>query len=420
MKTPAILQAFKHEILPAGAQLLQAEDPVTIGGHRLAGRLTSSGTGVVYLARDLGAGLVTIRTTPAGTAEPAPVRARLRAEAACARRLPSSCTAPLLHDGTGATPPYLVSGHIEGPSLERVIDVKGPLPPAMVAALATDLAHVLAAVHDADVVHSNLTPANVVLTKTGLRVIDFGVAQEIPSSGEPAEIGAVADNPGWLAPELFTGKPPGPACDIFGWGCLVTYAATGHSPHDGSAADFQPLDTGDLTEPLRRLVDASAAEDPAARPTAADLAAQLDALPDPPTQVEEAEDPIAVPAVRHEPRRVRTRAMVSALITIATLFFAIPTASEHTATPPPETSRPGPPPPGQRGAPPSNRAAMSAYDAPTPARRPDLGRSRPPRTITWMSCGANSHSGWCSIPGTKDPGTDSRTSGWRITWTSRG
>jgi len=419
LKTPAILQAFKHEILPAGAQLLQAEDPVTIGGHRLAGRLTSSGTGVVYLARDRCGGLVTIRTTPAGTTEPALVRARLSAEAACARLLPSSCSAPLLHDGTGATPPYLVSGHVEGPSLERVIDVKGPLPPAMVTALATDLAHVLAAVHEADVVHGNLTPANVILTKTGLRVIDFGVAQELPSSGQPAEIGAAADNPGWLAPELFTGVTPGPACDIFGWGCLVAYAATGHSPHGG--ADFQPLDTGGMADPLRRLVDASAAEDPAARPTATDLAARLDTLPDTPAAgVEETEDPVAAPAPRHKPRRVRARATVSALVTIAALFFAIPTVSEHRAAPPPETPRPGPPPTSRHRTPPPNTAAMSAYDVPAPTRRPHPGRSRPSRSTIWMSCAANAHSGWCSIPGTKSTGTgtDHGPSGWRITWTS--
>jgi serine/threonine protein kinase len=135
VKTTAILQAFKNEILPAGAQLLQADDPVEIGGHRLAGRLLSSGASVVYLARDRGAGLVTVKTTHAGTTDPGPVRARLRTEAACARRLPSCCTARLLHDGTDRTPPYLISEYLEGPSLERVIDVKGSLSPAMVGAL---------------------------------------------------------------------------------------------------------------------------------------------------------------------------------------------------------------------------------------------------------------------------------------------
>lgn len=437
MKTPAILQAFKREILPAGAQLLHADDPVTIGGHRLTGRLTSSGSGVIYLAHDLDAGLVTIKTAHAGTTEPGPVRARLHAEAACARRLPSSCTAPLLHDGTGETPPYLVSGYVEGPSLERVIDVKGPLPAAMVAALAADLARVLSAVHAADVVHGNLTPANVVLTKSGLRVIDFGVAQEISASGEPAEIGAVADNPGWLAPELLTGAPPGPACDIFGWGCLVAYAATGHSPYGENTAGparFQPLDTGSLADPLRRLVDAAVTEDSTARPTAADLTARLDALPDtgtddPPVAAEPA-DPAdavvapagfaAVPVSRHRPPQVRSRAMVSALITIAALFFAIPTTTEHVLpAPPPKAPRPGSP--SDKPHRTSNKAAISLYGAPpvTARRGRSAAKSRSPRGILWMSC-TGARSGWCSMPGTKGTDPDPRSPGWRITWTPGG
>ncbi|MFB9837571.1 protein kinase domain-containing protein, partial [Actinoallomurus acaciae] len=264
MKTPAIFQAFRNDTLPAGAQLLQAEDPVAVGGHRLAGRLRSGGAGLAYVAHGRGSGLVTVKTAhPGTTTEPEPVRARLRAEAACARRLPSSCSVRLLDDGTDHTPPYLVSEHLDGPSLERIVDVKGPLAPPLVMALAADLAQALAAVHAAGVMHGDLAPGNVVFTKSGLRILDFGVAEGI--SGDPAEIGAVADNPGWLAPELLTGGTPGSACDVFGWGCLVAYAATGQSPYretaPGETARFRPVDTGALRQPLRALVDAAVAED---------------------------------------------------------------------------------------------------------------------------------------------------------------
>lgn len=415
MKTPAILQAFEREILPAGARLLQADDPVTVGGHRLAGRLSSSGTGIVYLACGRGTELVTIRTTPVGTTEPGPVRARLRAEAACARRLPATCTAPLLHDGTDATPPYLVSGHVEGPSLERLIDVTGPLTPAMVAALAADLAEVLAAVHGAGVVHGNLTPANVVLTKSGLRMIDFGVAQEIVDSDEPAEIGTVADNPGWLAPELLTGGAPAPACDVYAWGCLVAYAATGHSPY-GDGARFQPPDTGGLSGPLRELVDAAVSVDPAARPSATALTNALEALPHA-DEPKAAEPPAIVPAASAPPRphRARARAAVSALATLATLLLAVPTATEHSPGPPPRPARPGSPPPSKPQHPTSNAAAMSLYDAPPPVpSRRQAGRSRTPRTVIWMNCGLPD---WCSMPVMTGTDHASRSPGWRITWT---
>ena len=414
MRTPAIFQAFQRDVLPSGADLLQADDPVTVGGHRLAGRLTSSGTGVVYLARDRGGRLVTVRTAHPRATDPGPVRARLRAEAACARRLPASCGAPLLHDGTGETPPYLVSGYVEGPSLERVIDVKGPLPGVMVAALAADLARVLTAVHDAGVVHGNLTPGNIVLTHDGLRVVDFGVAQEFASSGEPAEVGAVADNPGWLAPELLTGGPPSPACDVFGWGCLVAYAATGHSPHATVPARLDALEPS-----LRRLVESAVAENPAARTATADLAAALAAPPtDPPEAVAEPA-PVA--------RRSRGRTLVAALATAAVLLLAIPAGQDH---PParPEAPRPGTPPPAAEPSPRptakpgSNTAALSAYDQPpAPVRRALPTRHRDPRhALIWMSC-SSTRPGRCSLSGIRrdDPSRPGEgPSSWRITWTS--
>lgn len=409
MKTPAILQAFQNDVLPAGAQLLQADDPVEIGGHRLAGRLLSSGAGVVYLAHDRGSGLVTVKTGDAG-----PVRARLRTEAACARRLPSSCTARLIHDGTDQTPPFLVSEHLRGISLERVVDVKGPLPPVMVAGLAAELGQTLAAVHDAGVVHGNLTPANVLLTKDGLRVVDFGVAQEISSSGAPAEAGAAADNPGWLAPELLTGGPPTPACDVYGWGCVIAYAATGHSPPDAT-----PLDV--LPEPLRRLVDAAVAADPADRPTAARLAGPVDA--EPPVPAVRRDPPVVVPALRR--RRVRPRAVASALLTLAALLVAVPAVTGHQTprhAPPPVL---GPPvPPKKTHGRTSNAAARSLYDAPPPAAaEPSRPRSahrspaRPPHGVVWMSCSSD-RPGWCTT-GTS-PSGGSRSSGWRFTWSIPG
>lgn len=429
MRTPAIFQAYQRDILPAGAELLQADDPVTIGGHRLTGRLASKGTGIVYLARDRAARLVTVRTTIAGTPEPGPVRARLRAEAACARRLPPSCTAPLLHDGTSETPPYLVNAYVEGPSLERVVDAKGPLPPAMVSALAADLAHLLAAVHDAGVVHGNLTPGNVILTPDGLRVVDFGVAQEFACSDEPADVGAAADNPGWLAPELLTGGTAGPACDVFGWGCLVTYAATGHSPHGTAPACLEALDS-----PLRRLVEAAVAEDPAARPSAAELgtlpapdAADLETPPaghrTPPSAV----DPpgAAVTTTVRRPQRARARAAVSALVTAIALLIAVPAGEEHTPAPP-KAQRPSAASPRvkPRRSPVSNTAAMSAYGQSAPpvrrARSALHTGSHVPRTVVSMSCSA-SRPGWCSMSGIR-PGVGASSAdgppSWRITWST--
>lgn len=371
MKKPSLPHAFKEGILPAGAQLLQTDDPVSIGGHRLVGRLRSSGSCIVYLACD-GAALVTIKTTNAA-ADHAVVRSRLRAEAACARRLPSVCSGQLLHDRTEQTPPYLVSEYLEGPTLEQVIDVVGPLAPRLVRSLAADLARVLAAVHDAGVLHGNLTPGNVILTKDGARLIDFGLAQQIRPSAEPADVGAVADNPGWLAPELLTGEAPGSACDVFGWGCLVGYAATGHSPATPSADD-RPLD-----DALGPLLEASITDESGDRPTAADLAARLDA------HTVSAHDHRPATVTRPEARRARpvtprrlrrtTRAAFSALVTLAASVLLItPTATGPHRAPPPQAAPIHP-------APPITSHPATLYPRqgdPRPARpKPTAHRERP-------------------------------------------
>ncbi|MFL6051702.1 MAG: serine/threonine-protein kinase, partial [Actinoallomurus sp.] len=256
-----------------------------IGGHRLAGRLASSRTRVTYLAHDGRGGRVAVTTARAQKAVQAQVRRRLRTEAACARRLPSFCTAQLLVDGTDQTNPYLVSEFIEGPSLKQFVEDVGPLDPPQVKALAVAAARALSAIHAAGLIHCDLKPAHVLLAADGPRVIGFGIAQEIPASGRSAGIGAVADDPDWLAPEQVTGGPAGLASDVFGWACLVTYAATGRSPFadagavgPGEQSIRPPMEPNAWDEPLRSLVKAALATDPGDRPTADDLASRLSAV----------------------------------------------------------------------------------------------------------------------------------------------
>jgi serine/threonine protein kinase len=275
-------KALGGEVLPPGAEPLQADDPAVIDGRRLTGRLASGGTSVVYLARDPGGEHVVVKTTRMRKADQAQARRWLRTEAACVRRLPAFCTAPLLVDGSDESPPYLIREYVEGPSLAQFVEGLGPLEPDQLGALAIALARALTAVHGAGLVHCDLDPANVLLAANGPRLIDFSIAQEAPISGRPAEVGTVPYNPGWVSPERLRGHPAGPASDVFGWGCLLGYAATGRSPFDDedtgderwSVARTADLDA--LKEPVRGLVEGALAADPADRPSAAELVAGLD------------------------------------------------------------------------------------------------------------------------------------------------
>ncbi len=282
MERTSAPKALGGEILPPGAEPLQADDPAVLDGHRLTGRLSAGGTSIVYLARDPAGEHVAVKTTRPRMADQAQARRWLRTEAACVRRLPAFCTARLVSDGSDHVPPYLASEYVEGPSLEQFVEVLGPLEPEQVEALAAALARALAAVHDAGLVHCDLKPANVMLAADGPRVIDFSIAQDAPVAGRPAEVGAVPYSPGWVAPERLSGHPPGPAADVFGWGCLLGYAATGHSPFDtdgtGPRSAADPSALAALDGHVRVLVEAALAADPADRPSAGEIVARLAAL----------------------------------------------------------------------------------------------------------------------------------------------
>lgn len=281
MERTSAPKALGGEVLPPGTEPLQADDPAVIGGHRLTGRLATGGAGVVYLAHDPAGEHVVVKTTRMRRADQAQARRRLRTEAAAVRRLPGWCTPRLLIDASDEAPPYLVREYIEGPSLTQFVEGLGPLEPEQLRALAEALARTLAAVHGAGLVHCDIEPANVLLAADGPRLIDFTIAQERPLPGRPSEVGAVPYNPGWVAPERLNGFAAGPASDVFGWGCLLGYAATGHSPFDENAvaegrwSATRAGELDEIEEPIRGLVEATLAVDPADRPGTADLIARL-------------------------------------------------------------------------------------------------------------------------------------------------
>ena len=268
-------------VLPSGVRPLRPDDPAELGGNMLVGRLGSGGMGVVYLARDPLTDLVAVKSAHGEVAD-AELTRRFAAEVACLRRVPDACTARLIADGTRRTPPYIVTEYVEGRSLEHLVQTGGPLPPEQVRALATGVGRALAAIHEAGLIHRDLKPANVLLTPAGPRVIDFGIAHEVGATGGQTIPGMVVGSPGWIPPERLNRQPATPASDVFGWGCLVGYAGTGHNPFgEGDLESLAervlngPPDLDGLEEPVRGLVEQALAKDPAVRPGAAELLARL-------------------------------------------------------------------------------------------------------------------------------------------------
>jgi hypothetical protein len=268
---------------------LEPGDPRTIGRYGLTGRLGTGGMGTVYLGRALGGGpLVAVKVVHPELADDPEFRARFADEVAAARRVAPFCTARVLDADPEARAPYLVTEFVDGVPLSVAVADGGPLDESTLHGVALGVAAALSAVHGAGVVHRDLKPANVLLSLSGPRVIDFGIARALDVAMRHTQAGMLVGTPGWMAPEQFRSGAVGPAADVFSWGSLVAYAATGHNPwsHAPSGPSLSPAEQahrilhgtpslGQLAGPLRRLVEAALAKDPARRPTARQL---VDAL----------------------------------------------------------------------------------------------------------------------------------------------
>ncbi|MFB6530415.1 serine/threonine-protein kinase [Streptomyces sp. NPDC056399] len=272
---------------------LNAEDPVSIGPFRLLGRLGVGGMGRVFLARSAGGRTVAVKVVHAELAAQEEFRRRFAREVASLERVGGTGTAPVLGSDTAADAPWVAIGYVPGPSLRAVVgDEFGPLPPATVKALASGLARALVHIHAAGLVHRDLKPSNVLLTVDGPQIIDFGIARAVDTVAEGGNLtttGAVVGSPGFMSPEQVRGDRLTPASDVFCLGSVLAYAATGRSPF-GTAdsgvhatmfriAHDEP-DLTDLAPELTGVIRACLAKDPAARPSAAEIAETLP-IPDP-------------------------------------------------------------------------------------------------------------------------------------------
>ncbi len=249
-----------------------------IGRYLLLGRLGAGGMGVVYLAEHPGSGIVALKTPHAEDLNDPTLRARFAEEVAFSRRVVPFCTAAVIEDGTDGDRPYLVTEYIPGPALSQVVQAYGPLTPDLAYGVALGVAAALVAVHDAALVHRDLKPGNVLLSTRGPRVIDFGIARDVDTLAAHTQAGQVMGSPGWVAPERLTGGPAVPASDVFAWGCLIAFAATGHHPFGGGEPEalarrilLEPPRIDSVPALLRPAVAAALAKDPLERPRSGDL-----------------------------------------------------------------------------------------------------------------------------------------------------
>ncbi|WP_344921482.1 protein kinase domain-containing protein [Streptosporangium oxazolinicum] len=262
-----------------GVEGLRPADPEQIGSYRLLGRLGEGGMGTVYLALAPTGRPVALKVVKAEFAIEDGFAARFHTEVENARRVASFCTAQVLDNGNGDDGrPYMVTEYIAGTPLSRQITEHGALEQGTLHGVALGVAAALAAIHVAGLVHRDLKPANVILSMSGPRVIDFGIARALDSTHSFTRSGEVLGSPGWWAPEQVRGLEITPAADVFAWGCMVAYAGNGRHPYGrgdmmtmATRLLTTPPDLGALPAPLNDLVRRATEMDPYQRPSAQDL-----------------------------------------------------------------------------------------------------------------------------------------------------
>ncbi|MER7370457.1 serine/threonine-protein kinase [Nonomuraea wenchangensis] len=249
-----------------------------IGRYRVLSVLGRGGMGTVHLAEDPAGQRVAVKVINPELSQHEQFRLRFRREADAARRVRRFCTAAVLEAALDGDQLYVVTEYVPGPSLEQAVRESGPLRGSSLDALAVSVATALTSIHAAGVVHRDLKPSNVLLSPVGPRVIDFGIARALDTLGGVTGTGELVGTPRYMAPEVLRGEPVSPACDVFSWGCLVAFAASGRAPFPGDTLPtivYQVLNTepvlDDVDPGMRELVRAALRKDPATRPTAQQL-----------------------------------------------------------------------------------------------------------------------------------------------------
>ena len=240
----------------------------------MVGRLGSGGMGVVHAALDDADRRVAVKRVHGTHAADPEFRDRFAREVDLVRRVRALCAPRFLDAETGADIPWLATEYVRGPTLERRVREHGPLSGGALEAFALGTAEALVAIHGAGVTHRDLKPGNVILSPDGPKVLDFGIARAAEETAL-TRTGDLVGTPGWISPEQYRGHDATGRSDLFCWGALVAFAATGRSPFDGSGPDTAAMsildgepDLEGVPDRLRPVVASALAKEPGRRPDA--------------------------------------------------------------------------------------------------------------------------------------------------------
>jgi hypothetical protein len=394
--------------------------------YRLIDPIGAGGMSIIWRARDeLLDRMVATKVLAAELAADAKFRDLVREEARAAAQLVHPHVTAV-HDygeivGTdGSITAFVVMELLAGEELEAALTA-GPLPWQEAVEVCAQVAEALAAAHRLGIVHRDVTPANIMLTANGAKVLDFGIATHIGAPDEDEE-GDTFGTPAYVAPERLDGVPAQPATDTYSLGVLLFETLTGRVPFPADTWDdlakaqpgapMPPLVVPGLPAAVVDICRRCLSRDPCERPTAYQVGESLreQLLPTDPYAATMLSPTLTLPAVRPAPRiGAGSEPVALGYLRTATLVGGAagplagpPAYGIGVATPvppygsPPPVRPAQPPPGGPAGAPPAagdpesggrgDRAQWSPTGRPPedPAPRAEATQSIPaPRPYAW-------------------------------------
>ena len=245
--------------------------PKRIGRYRVIEQIGEGGMGRVLLASDdtlrRKVALKTMKRTDKSS------RRRFLREARAAARVSHPNVCPIFEVGEEGRRPFLAMELLPGETLAARLR-RGPLPLTEAMDLAQDLLAALGALHDAGIVHRDVKPSNLFLTPHGGKLLDFGLARELPgdvaralaTATDLTRPGLIIGTPGYMAPEQILGQPVDPRADLFAAGAILFEALTGQRPFQGEnvvqALSGTLYDEAPLPRKRRRARGAGRADPP--------------------------------------------------------------------------------------------------------------------------------------------------------------
>jgi serine/threonine protein kinase/Tol biopolymer transport system component len=217
-----------------------------LGPYEIQAPLGQGGMGEVYRAIDTRLGrAVAIKILPRHVGDSPTRRQRFEREARALSSLSHPHICPLYDIGEQDGLPFLVMEALDGETLAERL-VRGALPIDQVLRYAIEIADALDHAHRQGVIHRDLKPSNIMLTRSGVKLLDFGVARlcatdtiagasllEMPAVQTITDEGTLVGTPQYMAPEQLEGRAADARTDIFAFGAVVHEMATGRQAFEG-------------------------------------------------------------------------------------------------------------------------------------------------------------------------------------------